>query len=302
VPRRFAVEGEADSFSAGGEYRGDADTGEDQLAGDLGLRIGEHLAHRAELGDLATVDDGHAVADLVNNAHLVRDDDHCDAHCAVDLLEKREDRLRCRGVKRARRLVAEKVAGLRCQRAGDGYALLLSAGELRGIRLGAVGETDDGEKLHSALHRLLFLPSSDLQRVAHVLENGALREKIEALEDHPDRAADEQQLLLGELGEILAVYDYGAGGRTLQQVDAPDERGFARAGKTDDTEYFSVLDREGNVMHGVDLPFALAEVLGHILKLNQKRTLLTNKKAGCHSGIPLHKTALRISRTAPFYP
>lgn len=53
-------------------------------------------------------------------------------------------------------------------------------------------------------------------------------------------------------------------------------------------------------MHGVDLPFALAEVLGHVLKLNQKRTLLTNKKAGCHSGIPLHKTALRISRTAPF--
>ena len=45
-------------------------------------------------------------------------------------------------------------------------------------------------------------------------------------------------------------------------------------------------------MHGVDLPFALAEVLGHILKLNQKRTLLTNKKAGCHSGIPLHKTAV----------
>lgn len=45
---------------------------------------------------------------------------------------------------------------------------------------------------------------------------------------------------------------------------------FARAGKTDDTEYFSVLDREGNVMHGVDLSFALAEVLGHILKLNQK--------------------------------
>ena len=222
----------------------------------------------------------------------MRDDDHGDAHRAVDLLEKREDRLRCRGVKRARRLVAEKVAGLRCQRAGDGYALLLSAGELRGIRLGAVGETDDGEKLHSALHRLLFLPPGDLQRVAHVLENGALREKIEALEDHPDRAADEQQLLLGELGEILAVYDHGAGGWTLQQVDAPDERGFARAGKTDDTEYFSVLDREGNVMHGVDLPFALAEVLGHILKLNQKRTLLTNKKAGCHFGIPLHKTAV----------
>ena len=45
-------------------------------------------------------------------------------------------------------------------------------------------------------------------------------------------------------------------------------------------------------MYRVDLPFALAEVLGHILKLNQKRTLLTNKKAGCHFGIPLHKTAV----------
>ena len=55
-------------------------------------------------------------------------------------------------------------------------------------------------------------------------------------------------------------------------------------------------------MHGVDLPFALAEVLGHILKLNQKRTLLTNKKAGCHLASRFTKPQFRISRTAPFYP
>ena len=55
-------------------------------------------------------------------------------------------------------------------------------------------------------------------------------------------------------------------------------------------------------MYRVDLSFALAEVLGHILKLNQKRTLLTNKKAGCHFGIPLHKTTVPDSPDCAFYP
>ena len=156
------------------------------------------------------VDDRDAITDLIDDAHLVCDDDYRDAHRAVDLFQKREDRLRGCGVKRACCFVAEKVAGLRCQRAGNRHALLLSAGELRGIRLGAVGKADNGEKLHRAFHRLFLLPSGDLQRVAHILKNSALREKVEALEDHPNRTADKQQLLLGELREILAVYDHGA--------------------------------------------------------------------------------------------
>ena len=62
------------------------------------------------------------------------------------------------------------------------------------------------------------------------------------------------------------------------------------------------LDREGNVVNGVDLSLAFAEVLGHVLKLYQKRTLLTNKKAGCHLASRFTKSQFRFSRTAPFIP
>ena len=87
VLRGFAVEGETDALSAGGEHRRGAHTGEDQLTGDLGLRVREHLAHRAKLGDLTVVDDRHAVADLVDDAHFVGDHDDRNAHRAVDLLQ-----------------------------------------------------------------------------------------------------------------------------------------------------------------------------------------------------------------------
>ena len=61
---------------------------------------------------------------------LVRDDDHRDA-AAVQLLQQRHDLEARRGVERAGRLVGENQLGVVDQRARDGDALLLAAGELR---------------------------------------------------------------------------------------------------------------------------------------------------------------------------
>ncbi len=57
--------------------------------GDLGLGIfGEHVADLALFGDAALVDDSHAPADLLDDAHLVRDDDDRHAERLVDLLKQ----------------------------------------------------------------------------------------------------------------------------------------------------------------------------------------------------------------------
>ena len=60
----------------------------DECLGDVGLRVCEHIADVADLGDAALVDDSHALADLFDDAHLVRDDDDRHAERLVDLLKQ----------------------------------------------------------------------------------------------------------------------------------------------------------------------------------------------------------------------
>ena len=48
----------------------------------------EHIADVADLGDAALVDDSHALADLFDDAHLVRDDDDRHAERLVDFLKQ----------------------------------------------------------------------------------------------------------------------------------------------------------------------------------------------------------------------
>ena len=59
---------------------------EDELLCNRRLRAAEYLLHIAHLDDPALIDDGHAVANALDHAHFVRDDDDRDAHRLVDFL------------------------------------------------------------------------------------------------------------------------------------------------------------------------------------------------------------------------
>ena len=87
---------------------------------------------RALLDDDAGIHEDDAVGDLAGEAHLVGDHDH--RHAALGEvahdLEHLADQLR---VERARRLVEEHQLGVHGEGPGDGDALLLATGELRGV-------------------------------------------------------------------------------------------------------------------------------------------------------------------------
>jgi len=105
------------------------------------LRPGKDLTRVALLLDGALVQEQHAVADLPREAHFVRHHQHGAAlpgehpHHAQHLAHQ----LRVQG---AGRLVEQDDLRLHCQRAGDGDALLLAAGQVRGIGCQAVGHAD----------------------------------------------------------------------------------------------------------------------------------------------------------------
>ena len=74
--------------------------------------------------------------------------------------------------------------------------------------------------------------------------------------------------LLGELGEILAVYDHGAGGRTLQQVDAPHQRALACAGHADDAVDVAILNGQVNIIQRDDRAALRGKALGQVLQFD----------------------------------
>ena len=96
---------------------------------------GENGGDESLLHDLAVIQNGNVIAHLFHHAHLVRDDDDGDAELAVDIADQLKDLARGLGIERAGRFIAEQDLRVRGECAGDGDALLLSAGKLRRIGL-----------------------------------------------------------------------------------------------------------------------------------------------------------------------
>ena len=91
-------------------------------------------------------------ADVAREAHLVRD--HHQRHALggqlLDHLQHLVDQLR---VERRGDLVAQQHRGLHGQRAGDGHALLLAAGELARVGVELVGQADRCQQLRAPAPR-----------------------------------------------------------------------------------------------------------------------------------------------------
>jgi hypothetical protein len=73
------------------------------------------------------------------------------------------------------------------QRTGNRRALLLAAGEMRGILIALVGDTDLGKQRFGLLDALLARPFLHVhRRFDDVFENGLVGPEIEALEHHAE--------------------------------------------------------------------------------------------------------------------
>ncbi len=138
-------------------------------------------------------------------------------------------------------------------RAGDGHALLLSAGELRGIGLGLILEPHDLEEFQSSLFAPLLLSpqAGKLHREADVIETVSLHQQVEALEDHRDLAPRRAELRGGHRVQTLSVHDDLALRRALEHIDAAHERGFAGAAHADDAVDVAVWNGQGDVLERV---------------------------------------------------
>ena len=200
----------------------------------------------------------------------MRDDDH--GHFFLreitDDLEHLAGQL---GVERAGRLVEKEDVGPQRQRAGDGDALLLSAGELAGIGVRLVRKAhlfEQGERQLTHLAALALL--HDERRIRHVFEHRVVREKVELLEHQPEAAFDPPQrslvrvdalsLRVHRRGEVVPVGERAAVHR-FKQRRAAQQRGFAAAAGADDRDGLALAHGEGNALEHLQRAEGLADIL-----------------------------------------
>ncbi|MCY1541809.1 hypothetical protein D9M68_775120 [compost metagenome] len=152
-------------------------------------------------------------------------------------------------VERRGRFVEQHHLGVHAQRAGDGHALLLAAGQPRRVLVGLLGDADLGQqRARLGLALGLAALAHDLLCQTEVLQHGHVRKQVEMLEHHADFAAVGVDVGL-RVGEVEAVDAHRAGVEFLEAVEAAQEGRLAGAGRADHHQHLAARHPGGHVVH-----------------------------------------------------
>src|SRR3954453_3935531 len=210
-----------------------ADLLEDALA-----HHGDPLAHRHRL-DLVVgdVDDGR-LESLVEPRDLGAG---LDAQLGVEVRE---------------RLVHQEDGRLTDDRATEGDALPLAAGQLLRLAIEQLLELDGLGCLVDAAVDLGLRDLAQLEPEREVLPNGHVRIERVALEDHRDVAILGRDVVHDPIAD-----PQHAGGDLLEPCDHPETRRLAAARWPDQDHELAVADLQVQVLHGVEIAVDLVDVL-----------------------------------------
>ena len=216
-------------------------------------RRADELLRRPELHDGAVAHHHDPIAEAERLGQVVRDEhhrlaglglqsDHLVLHVAPD-----------QGIERAEGLVEQQHLGIERERAGEADALLHASGELVGVLVLEAGQSDELDHLLCTRGPLRLGHALDLETERDVLDDAAVREQAEVLEDHRDGAAAQRTQLVGVGARDVAAGDrHLPGGRLDQAHEGAHERRLARARETHHDEHLAGPDLEADVANGRD--------------------------------------------------
>ena len=203
----------------------------------------------------------HLLAGGLEDGQLVGHHDDGDAQTSVDIREQVHDGLGNVGVQSGGGFIAQQYLGVHGQSPGNGHPLLLAAGELPGQGLALVRQLYHLQQLvHPPLHRF-FVPLPALHGQGDVLPHIEAAQQGELLEDHADAPAEFPGLPAPEGGDLHPVNLEAALFIGGQSVDAPQQRGLARAALADEAVDLSPLHGHMDVLQGVEIVKVFAKSL-----------------------------------------
>src|SRR5581483_11505311 len=225
-------------------------------------RLGEKLARLGQLDDLPHVHDRDAVADVLDHAQVVGDEEVGQAESLLQLEHQVQDLRLHRDVQRRDRLVGDDQPRLERERAGDADALALAAGE--GVREAAheLGpQSDQAQELGDPLDPLSSAADPvDQERLADDLQerHAWVQRRERVLEDHlhltPQRphAAAWDVRDVDDLAMLGAEQDLASRGIERAQ-DAARGRRLATARLAHERERLALPDLEADVVDRADV-------------------------------------------------
>ncbi len=190
---------------------------------------------------------------------------------SVEFGENRHHFLGGVGVECAGGFVGQDQGGTVDDRAGDGDALLLTAGELVGFVVESVAEADAIEGSGGAIEAFARWDVAVDRRQHDVFEGAEGSEQMELLEDEAEfLVADFGEVGLRDLRYVDAVEGIVADRRAIEAADDVHGGGFSRAGGADDRAVFARLNRQGNVIEGANFGVAAAVDFGDAIELHDR--------------------------------
>ena len=207
--------------------------------------------------DLAVLDEEHA-GGVARRAHGVGDHEQR-LPAPVDLVKEREQLLGGAGIERAGRLVGEDELRAGDQRAGDGDALLLAAGDLVGIlaqqRFDAQPPRKRGE---FGLHVGKAL-TGEHEGQEDVVADGEGIQQVELLEHEAEvLAAEGGHLALAHGGHVPPGEQHLAAGGRIESGEDVEQGGLAGAGLAHDGDELALVHGEIDVAQRLDAVAAQA--------------------------------------------
>ncbi len=216
-------------------------------------------------GQAPLIDDEPARVELVHQRDVVGGDQHGGA-ALVQLQEQAQQPPGEAGVDVAGRLVGEQDLRPADQRAGDGGALLLAAGEHRGQHMHALAQPHPSQQLAHLGAVARLLAPLHAQRQGDVLVRREMVEQAEILEHDADALAQRRRLVRVELGGVAAEDADQPARRTQRQEQQPQQRRLAGAGRPGEELEGARGNAEGDIPQHFR-PHAVAQA--DILETNQ---------------------------------
>ena len=220
--------------------------------------------HAVKRSEGAVLEPEGPVGDLLE-ARVVADHDDADPVVDGELAEESSDVSTMARVEICSGLIREDDRGFVGERACDGDALLLSAGQLIGTEAEAIREADLREEFSGAPLGRAALDAGEIARDLHVFDGGERSQEIEVLEHESEMmGAERGEVSLGRGGKVDAVDQDGATGGAQHRAEHEEQGGLAAAGGSHDQDDFAGLHVEVHVAHRVDGDAAFAVGLGQV--------------------------------------
>ena len=209
----------------------------------------ENLFRASLFKDLPLVHEHHHVGHGTGKAHFMGHADHGHAVAGKVHHDIQHFAHHFR-IQRRSGLVEEHELRLHGQGAGNGHALLLTAGKHGGVDVRLVA---DAHLLQQHQRSVLGLLAGHTAQFARghgkVLQHGLVREQIELLEDHAQILTDLVDVVL-RIVHINAVHGNKPAVDFLKPVDGTQQRGLAGPGRAYDDHALPLIHMQGDILQG----------------------------------------------------